>query len=602
MLTLPNGRAELMKFLGVGAIPAVWEVAPVPFRLRSDSERLALTDAFVRLLNSISGSLQITAIGLPFRTDPLIEDATSLGRAQARHIAELGRESGAQVRRVFVTAQPERAESVEQGLRRLDPHPRRLESDQLAELLGELLDPLGTPPGRDPWLWACPESARERHVEIEVGGSLHRSFYAAGYPAQVEPGWFLPMLDLPVPGMVSLHAHPVPADAASQLLRGRAAQLESGLRIAARREVRPDALEAAALADTERMEGELARAEQRLFRVGVYFGLRTDALGQLGQAEQKLRATASGSLVGLRPARFQMLDGLRSALPLGNDRLRRHAALPSQAVASLFPFAGSGILQPHGVLLGVDSDSGAPVVVDRFALDNHNSVVLARSGAGKSFFTKLEVARSVERDVQTFVIDPEGEYVRLVHEMCSVAVDEKSLDYDHLHDPLLDINLGQVEGERKAAAMHRALELVWDYVCKERVRPRLLVVDEAWHLLGNRRFLGSVVEVAKTARKRGLGLAIVSQDLVDLIRHPEAETVVTNAALQVLLRQSPQSIDRVSAAFGLSEGERSLLLSCPRGEGVLSAGGHRVAFRAIACPDEEPLLQTGLQGGDARST
>jgi hypothetical protein len=602
MLTLRTRRLDLMGLLGVGAVAAVWEVAPVPFRLRSDAERQALTDAFGRLLNSISGSLQVTAIGLPFRTAPLGSTATSIAAAQARHIAELGAKSGAQVRRVFVTAQTDRAETVEQGLRRLDPHPRRLDADQVAELLGHLLDPLATPPGRDPWLWACPESARERQLEIELGCSLHRVFFAAGYPAQVEPGWFSPLLDLPAPGVVSLHAHPIAAEAAGQLLRGRASELESGLRIAGRRGARADALDAAALEDTERLEAELARAEQRLFRVGVYLGLRADRLGQLGQAEQKLRATASASLLGLRPARFQMLDGLRSALPIGSDRLLRHVALPTQAAASLFPFAGSGILQPRGVLLGVDTDSGAPVVVDRFSLDNHNSVVLARSGAGKSFFTKLEVARSVERDVQTFVIDPEGEYVRLCREMCGLSVDDSTLDRRDLHEPLLVINLRAVESDRKAAAMYKALELVWGYACSEPVGPRLLVIDEAWHLLGDHRFLGLVVEVAKTARKRGLGLALVSQDLGDLLRHPEAETVVTNAALQVLLRQSPQSIERVAAAFGLSEGERSLLLTCPQGEGVLSAGGHRVAFRAVACPEEEPLLQTGLEGGDARSS
>src|SRR5205807_2159754 len=117
--------------------------------------------------------------------------------------------------------------------------------DQMAELLGQLLDPLNSPPGRDPSLWACPESARERQLEIELGGSAHRVLYAASYPAQVEPGWFSPLLDLPAPGVVSLHAHPIPAEAASQLLRGRAAELESGLRIASRRGLRPDALEAA---------------------------------------------------------------------------------------------------------------------------------------------------------------------------------------------------------------------------------------------------------------------------------------------------------------------------------------------------------------------
>jgi len=113
-------------------------------------------------------------------------------------------------------------------------------------------------------------------------------------------------------------------------------------------------------------------------------------------------------------------------------------------------------------------------------------------------------------------------------------------------------------------------------------------------------YLGRVVEIAKTARKRAIGLACVSQDLSDLLRYPEAVSIVTNAAMQILFRQSPQAIDGLVKAFGLTEGERSFLLSCAIGEGILVAGGHRVGFRAIASPEEERLLQTGLSGGCAR--
>jgi hypothetical protein len=48
-------------------------------------------------------------------------------------------------------------------------------------------------------------------------------------------------------------------------------------------------------------------------------------------------------------------------------------------------------------------------------VDNHNSVILGRSGAGKSYLVKLEALRLLYRGVQVAIIDPEDEYRRLCH-------------------------------------------------------------------------------------------------------------------------------------------------------------------------------------------
>jgi hypothetical protein len=66
--------------------------------------------------------------------------------------------------------------------------------------------------------------------------------------------------------------------------------------------------------------------------------------------------------------------------------------------------------------------------------------------------------------------------------------------------------------------------------------------------------------------------------------------VIANSATQILLRQAPQAIGQVAAEFRLSAGERALLLSARRGEGLLAAGpSSRVSFQAIASPAENFL-------------
>ena len=126
-----------------------------------------------------------------------------------------------------------------------------------------------------------------------------------------------------------------------------------------------------------------------------------------------LRPLCASQLLACVPASFRAYEGWLSSLPLGLDRLRLRRTFDSDALAASFPFAlAEPPLAEDGCFYGL-APSGAPVVFDRFAADNYNSVVLARSGAGKSYLAKLEALRLLYRGVQVFIVDPEDEYRRL---------------------------------------------------------------------------------------------------------------------------------------------------------------------------------------------
>src|SRR5436309_6128814 len=127
----------------------------------------------------------------------------------------------------------------------------------------------------------------------------------------------------------------------------------------------------------------------------------------------RLRAICASLLLHVVPASFRPVEGWLSTLPLGLDRLRLRRAFDTEALAASFPFAAADpSADPDGILYGLAA-SGAPLLLDRFARENYNSVLLARSGAGKSYLAKLEALRLLFRGVQVFVLDPEGEYRRL---------------------------------------------------------------------------------------------------------------------------------------------------------------------------------------------
>jgi len=65
------------------------------------------------------------------------------------------------------------------------------------------------------------------------------------------------------------------------------------------------------------------------------------------------------------------------------------------------------------ILYGINLINGSLVMFDRFQLNNYNSVILATSGAGKSYFVKLEAIRYMALGTKVMIIDPQGEYKRI---------------------------------------------------------------------------------------------------------------------------------------------------------------------------------------------
>ncbi|WP_431937022.1 VirB4 family type IV secretion system protein [Micromonospora sp. RP3T] len=122
---------------------------------------------------------------------------------------------------------------------------------------------------------------------------------------------------------------------------------------------------------------------------------------------------------------------------------------------------------------------------------------------------------------------------------------------------------------------------------------RMVLVDEAWLMLQAGLGAKFLFRLAKSARKYGAGLTVVTQDAADVLDTEIGRAVVSNAATQVLLRQAPQAIDAVTKAFGLTEGERAFLLSAARGDALLACGNSRVAFHSLASDIEHQLVVTG---------
>ncbi|WP_328708913.1 conjugal transfer protein TraC [Microbispora hainanensis] len=157
---------------------------------------------------------------------------------------------------------------------------------------------------------------------------------------------------------------------------------------------------------------------------------------------------------------------------------------------------------------------------------------------------------------------------------------------------LIVFSLRDLPDELKAVGTLLTLDAVWRRISDPgNRRPRLVVVDEAWLLMRDPEGAKFLLRMAKSARKHWAGLSVVTQDAADLLGSNIGQAIIANSATQILLRQAPQTIDRVAEAFRLSDGERQLLLSAERGFGLLAAdsGASRVAFQVLASEQEHRL-------------
>jgi hypothetical protein len=253
---------------------------------------------------------------------------------------------------------------------------------------------------------------------LRVGGGVCRTLAVVGYPRQVAPGWLEPLLTHPAAADIAVHVDPVPAPVAAERLRRQLARLESSRRLDSDKGRLADPELEVATADAHDLASRLARGEGRLYRVGLYVTVRGRDAEELDAETDRLRALLASLLLEAYPATFRMLQGWITTLPLGLDNLGLRRTFDTDALAASFPFASAELPAPTtgstgGVLYGHNTKTHGLVLWDRFACENYNQVILAKSGAGKSYLAKLELLRWLYRGVQVAVIDPEDEYRRL---------------------------------------------------------------------------------------------------------------------------------------------------------------------------------------------
>ena len=196
----------------------------------------------------------------------------------------------------------------------------------------------------------------------------------------------------------------------------------------------------------------------------------------------------------------------------------------------------------------------------------------------ESVLRTMEGADSLVRRLQKFTT---GTYANFFNQPSNISLNQN----------IVSFGIREMEDSLRPMAIYIIMRHIWNTVRSE-LKKRIFVLDEAWWIMQTEDGASFLFGIVKRARKYWLGVTTITQDVDDFMRSEYGKPIITNSSLQLLLKQSPASIETVQKAFALTSEEKNLLLETDVGEGIFFAGQKHVAIKVVASPAEHEMITT----------
>ena len=293
------------------------------------------------------------------------------------------------------------------------PNSARLAGDNLAEFMYGMI--LGETPAQR---WAdSPIDLTVTPKHIIVNDDYRHTFHMSDWPRTVNPYFLTNIMGTGVPMDISLFVNPMDRAEASRKLSWQKARMESTRMANVRQGAQDDPEIIVAIEDIDRLRDQVERGNEKLFHTSMIISVHAKTQSAVADFSRQIEGQITSALGRVDSLSFRQHLALQSVMPLNHDLVGNTSIVDTTSIALLFPFSPPDMDLRTGTLIAFDTRSQSLVTYDQYdgTFLNMNTIVLAQSGAGKSFFTKLMILRNVERGVVCYIIDPEGEYVSMTH-------------------------------------------------------------------------------------------------------------------------------------------------------------------------------------------
>lgn len=248
---------------------------------------------------------------------------------------------------------------------------------------------------------------------LQIGDKYFRTFFATGFPRWVGANWLSPLINFDKPMTISTFYYPTDSTMVLSRLKRKIAEFQATINIELEAGKLPDPSIKVALRDAEELQDQIASGNEKFFHFALYVTIRATNLKELEDTTRSVESTLSALGVIVKVASLQQEQGFVSTLPMGLDKIYLTRNMDTTSLATTFPFVSSELTMDDGIMYGINKHNKSLIIFDRFQMANPNMVVFATSGAGKSYFVKLEAMRSLMLGTNIIIIDPEKEYEKL---------------------------------------------------------------------------------------------------------------------------------------------------------------------------------------------
>ena len=245
---------------------------------------------------------------------------------------------------------------------------------------------------------------------LKLGEKFAKSYFIFSYPQYLSTAWLSPIINLETPIDISFFIHPLETGTVLRNLAKKVTEVQSEIMEKSEKGLIRDPLLEAAFENLEELRDKLQTAREKMFMFGLYVTVYVDKKEDFRDIETTLRSILEARLIYIKPALYQQHEGFISTSPYCLDRLLIHTPMNTNPLSLVFPFVSFDLSANEGILYGINRHNNSLILFDRFSLENGNFCVFAKAGAGKSYFVKLEVLRSLMMGTEVIIIDPENEY------------------------------------------------------------------------------------------------------------------------------------------------------------------------------------------------
>jgi conjugal transfer ATP-binding protein TraC len=248
---------------------------------------------------------------------------------------------------------------------------------------------------------------------IKIGSIYYRTLFVIGYPRFVGANWLAPLINFDHTLQISMFHYPVQSKDILDNLRRKIGEMEATINADMQKGKVIDPAVQVALDDALQLQDQLVKGAERFFQFGLYITIPSDTLEELDTISKQVESMLGSLIIISKPATLLQEQAFITTMPIGMDRINVTRNMDTTSLATTFPFTSSELTANEGIVYGLNEHNGSLIIFDRFTMENANSVIFAKSGAGKSYLVKLEAVRSLMFGTEIIAIDPENEYKTL---------------------------------------------------------------------------------------------------------------------------------------------------------------------------------------------